>query len=264
MTSIDRKISGLRELLLALDPVIIAFSGGVDSTYLLKTAKDTLGHGVTAVTEDSELMTRDELNDAIKLAADLDVPHIVVKTESLLDPVFTGNPPDRCYHCKKSLYTKMRPLAADKAAAILDGTNHDDLRDYRPGIKAADELGVGHPLAETLLTKDEIRSVSRSIGLKTWDKESAPCLATRFACGMKITGPDLVMVEKGESLLRSLGLRDVRVRLVASGKVSIEVSKTQVPEVLTHIKMVSEGLKRLGFATVSIDREGYRQGNMNP
>ncbi len=263
MTSLNRKVSGLRNMLAELSPVVIAFSGGVDSSYLLMMAKDTLGKGVKAVTEDSELITRDELRSAVELAAELDVPHTVVKTESLKDPAFTANPPDRCYLCKKTLYSTLRPHT-DTAATIIDGTNHDDLADYRPGIRAADELGVRHPLAENRLSKDEIRAASRVLGLRTWDKESTPCLATRFAHGLRINGSDLRMIEKGESFIRALGFRNVRIRIIGPRETKIEVARNQVPELFTHRAAVYERLERLGFSGIAISREGYRQGSMNP
>ena len=263
MTALDKKMLKLKSQLKTFGRVLVAFSGGVDSTFLLKYTRDTLDSSVVALTEDSEVIPRDDFQAAIDFASELLVPHIVVNSSALTDPAFRSNPADRCYHCKRSLYKKMLPLAVEKMAVIVDGTNIDDLKDYRPGLKAAEEFDVRHPLADNGFTKKDIRTASRDMGLATWDKEATPCLATRFAYGIEITGPDIKMIEKAESFIKGFGFKYVRLRLIGDDEAKIEVSPDQVAYLLEIADQIFKGLSDIGLDSISIDRKGYRQGSMN-
>ena len=238
----------------------------MDSTFLLRVARDTLGNDkVLAVTASSETYPASEEDEARTIAERLGVRHMVIRTEELENPKFCSNPPDRCYWCKSELFSKLSTLAKENGLSFcLDGSNYDDTKDFRPGMKAAAELGVRSPLKEVGLSKDEIRNLSKELGLPTWNKPSFACLASRFPYGMKITRENLAKVDSVERLLRERGMIQVRVRhhdTIAR----IEVLKEDMPRLLeeplrTHVLSLC---KDLGYSYVTVDLEGYRTGSMN-
>lgn len=264
MASIRAKLKQLKLNINQLERVIVAFSGGVDSTFLLATARDVLGPAVIAVTERSEVFPARELQNAQRTASGLRVEHLIVNNNGLNNEKFCANPVDRCYWCKKDLYKKVKKISMARGGfRIVDGTNYDDLTDFRPGILAATEEGVKHPLAEAELTKEEIRQLSKERGLMTWDKETMACLASRIPYGMKITSERLRMIEEGEDFLRDLGLKEVRLRLHDDKTVRIEVSRSSMPQLLKHSAQVVKELKSWGLTYITFDLEGYRSGSMN-
>lgn len=245
----------------------VAFSGGVDSTFLLKAAKDTLGRGnVLAVTAVSETYPSRELREARKLAKAIGVRHIVIKTRELGDPKFRKNPPRRCYYCKKELFRSMKRLIAKEGFRhIADAANYDDRKDFRPGALAAKEEGVISPLKEARFTKDDIRSLSKKMGLPTWDKPSCACLASRIPYYEAITGRKLRMIDRGEDILRGkFSFRQVRVR--CHGDIArIEVDARELGRFFkgNFSAEIAGCFRRLGFKYVAVDLQGYRTGSMN-
>ena len=259
------KLHGLRDILQGMDAALLAYSGGVDSTFLLKVAGEVLGERVLAVTAVSPTYPRQEHARAVRIAHSLGARHIFVRTEELNDPRFCQNPPERCYHCKKELFGKLYDIAArEGVGVVMDGSNLDDCADYRPGRKAASEAGVRSPLVEARLRKAEIRALSRDMGLPTWDKPAMACLASRFPYGEPITRQQLQRVERAEDFLRQLGFAQLRVR--SHGLLArIEVDAARVPELCKPElrQRVIKKLKGLGFLYVTLDLEGYRTGSLN-
>jgi uncharacterized protein len=255
----------LLERLSALDSALVAYSGGVDSTYLLWAARRALDDRVLAVIGRSDSLARSEFEGALEEAARLGARVEIVQTGELSDPRFRENPIDRCYHCKNELYGQLGPLAEERQlAAVLDGTNADDLGDYRPGQRAAGERGVLSPLAECGLTKSEIRALARRAGLSFWDKPAMPCLASRFPYGTRITAGKLRQIEEAEALLRSNGFRECRVR--HHGEMArIEVPRTELGRLLHEplLSTLTTGIRALGFRFVTVDLEGFRSGRLN-
>lgn len=243
--------------------VLVAYSGGVDSTFLLKVARDTLGDKVLAVTADSPTYPAQELNMAKKMAGLLGARHKIIKTQELKDKNFTSNPINRCYFCKKELFNKLNGLALKfKLNFVVDASNVSDKLDFRPGNIAKKELNIRSPLQEAGFTKVDIRRLSKEMGLKTWDKPTLACLASRIPYGIKVTAKLLGRINKAEVYLKKLGLKQVRLRHY-NGLCRIEVYKDDIPALISKRNSVVEKLKRLGYNYVTVDLAGYRSGSLN-
>ena len=259
------KYEKLKSIIKDFGKIAIAFSGGVDSTFLTKVAKDVLGENAVAVTISSILVTDDELKEADDFCKAENIEHLIYKADVLSIPGFENNPPDRCYICKKAIFTNVQNLVGERGISVIaEGTNVDDDGDYRPGMRAIKELGVRSPLKEAGLTKAEIRELSCMLGLKTWNKPSCACLASRFAYGEVINKDKLDMIYSAECYIRSLGFEQFRVRL-QDGIARIELRPADIQKFIENgIKdKVSEKLHALGFKYVSLDLDGYRLGGMN-
>ncbi len=260
---VDEKLKKLKEILLSLESVVIAFSGGVDSTLLSKVAYDVLGDKSLAVTAKSETYTKSELDDAINLARKIGIKHEIIETSELDIPEFSHNPIERCYYCKKELLTKLKEIARLRGFKyVVDGANADDLGDYRPGMRAVAELEVRSPLKEAQLTKADIRELSKRFDLPTWDKPSAACLASRFPYGTKITAERLNIVGEAEAFIKSFGVSQLRVRY-HDQIARIEVLDKDMEKLVKNREVIVKKLKELGFSYVTMDLQGYRTGSMN-
>ena len=263
--ALEQKEQRLRALVRSYDSLIVAFSGGADSAYLAYVAHSELGGRALAVTGDSASYPTFQRELADRLTKQFGIPHEIVFTEEFEDRNYTSNPPNRCYYCKNELYTKLAELAQTRGfATICDGSNADDVGDYRPGRQAAREIGVRSPLEDCGLTKAEIRELSRRAGLPTWNEPASACLSSRVPYGQVVTIEKLSMVDKAEIALKELGFRQVRVR--HHGEVArIEIAEEELPRALDSemAGRMSAALKALGFRYVALDLEGYRTGSLN-
>jgi uncharacterized protein len=260
----DTKLTNLVELLKSMQSAVLAYSGGVDSTLLLKTLQIS-GIKTLAITAVSDITPRDDLLTAKKKTEELGIEHRIIETDELSIKEFVSNTPERCFFCKDKRFKQFSDVTLSEGYLyLLDGTNIDDSLDYRPGLKAAAKYHARSPLTEAGLSKKEIRGLSRKLGLPTWDKPSSPCLASRFPYGQQITKDALKRVEKAEEFLRGLGFREVRVR--EHGTVArIEVGEGEIILLLTPERrsLISEKLRVLGYRFVSVDLDGYKMGSMN-
>ncbi len=261
--SLDEKLGRLRDRLRDLDSALVAFSGGVDSTFLLRVTHDVLGAGCLALTTASATTPADDLAAARALAAAMGVAHVVVQTDELRIPGYAENPVNRCWFCKENLFVICAAEAGSRGlAAVLDGANVDDLADHRPGLAAAAEHRVRHPLVEAGFTKADVRAASRTLGLPTWDRPASPCLSSRFPYGTRITEQRLHRVAAAERWLRDRGLRELRVRF-HDAVARIEVPPDDMPRILAVRTELVEAFRALGFTWVTLDLQGFRSGSLN-
>jgi uncharacterized protein len=290
------KLDQLRDLLRSYGSCLVAYSGGVDSVFLARVARDVLGDKSLAVIADSASLPRRELNEALEIAERFQIPVRVVRTQEFQNPSYTANPTNRCYFCKHELFTELEPIARDeKFAVIAYGENASDVGDFRPGAQAAKEFQVRAPLKEVGMTKTEIREFSAQLGLPTADKPQMACLSSRIPYGEAVTPEKLRMIEAGENVVRDMGFYDVRVRhhemkstvqspqsadpgvqlrVVSEGLkprevrtflARIEVGPSELPKLLENgtSTKVAEALKQIGYAHVTLDLQGYRRGSLN-
>jgi len=266
--SLKTKRSRLEDVIRQTRSVIVAFSGGVDSTFVSAVAHEVLGDRALAITGVSPSVPASEVEEAKQLAQQIGIAHDLIDTREMDDPEYVKNNPDRCFHCKDELYGRLAVIASERGFdAVLDGCNLDDTGDFRPGRRAASEHGVRSPLVEAGLTKDEIRELSRERGLPTWDKPAMACLSSRIPYGTPVTVEALSRVGQAEQYLRSLGIRQVRVRhhvLPAGDAVArIETDDAGMALLLAERADITERLKALGYLYVTLDLAGYRTGSLN-
>lgn len=261
--NIKEKFESLKEILKSLQSVLIAFSGGVDSTFLAKTAFDVLGNRAIAVTVISEIHPKWEIDEAIEIAKKIGIEHKIIESSISDVPEFAENPVERCYYCKRTIFAKLKDMAEElNIKYVIDGSNFDDTGDFRPGMRALEEMKIRSPLKEAGLSKSEIRELSKRIGLPTWDKPSFACLASRIPYGEEINYAKLKAIAGAEAFIMGLGIRQFRVRhhdLIAR----IEVVEKDMKTILDNKEQIVKKLKELGYTYVTLDLYGYRTGSMN-
>lgn len=264
--TVSEKYERLQHILSEMGNVAVGYSGGVDSTLLVKVAVDVLGSRAIAMIGRSETYPTREFEEAVALAEQIGARYVVVDTEETDVIKFQENPPDRCYYCKGELFGKLRTIAErERIAWIADGTITDDVGDFRPGMRAKTEGNVRSPLLEAGLSKQEVREISYHLGLPTWDKPAFACLSSRFPYGMGITKGNLVRVDNAETFLRDLGFRHFRVRFHDEHTARIEVGQQELKRLIDddlRVRVVQQ-FKDLGFTYVTLDLQGYRTGSMN-
>ena len=270
MSTAEEKYEILKNKIAQMGKVAVAFSSGVDSTFLLNTALEVLGKdNVTAFTCVASSFPERERREADEFCKEKGIRQICFDPEILKDPMFVSNPADRCYYCKRIIFDKIKALAEEHGIDhVLEGSNADDISDYRPGFRAIKELGIESPLMDSGLTKDEIRRFSKEQGLLSWNKPSYACLASRFVYGETIDSGRLEMIDKAEQLLIDLGFKQVRVRVHGMGKNTVARIETMPEDIMRIVsddvrEKIYQGFKEYGFAYVSLDMKGYRMGSMN-
>jgi pyridinium-3,5-biscarboxylic acid mononucleotide sulfurtransferase len=264
--TLKQKAKKIKSLILEMDSVLVAFSGGVDSTLVLALAHEVLGKKVLGVTAQSASVPNREMKASRQLAKEIGSKHLIIKTEEMSNPKYLANPANRCYHCKTELYSSLKRVAKlEKISHIINGVNTDDLGDYRPGLNSARELGIRSPLVEAEFNKQDVRSLSKIKGLSIWDKPAMACLSSRIPFGQSITPEKLARVEQAENLLLSLGFKQVRVRHLGD-KACIELDRNEIARYQSDESiqiLVQKKLMALGFSNVVLDPEGYRMGSLN-
>ncbi len=263
--TLSAKYQQLQTLFQEMGRALVAYSGGIDSSLVVKVAWDVLGERALAVTAVSASLLPEELVDAEDHARDIGIAHKLVETQELARPEYAANPVNRCYFCKSELHDTLKPLAASFGYDyVVDGVNADDLQDYRPGIQAAKERGVRSPLAEVGLSKLEVRQLAKELGLAWWDKPAQPCLSSRFPYGEEITLEKLQRVGRAEEYLRKLGWRELRVRSQAT-MARIELPPNQIKKFIaeTDLETLVQAWQELGFTYITLDLEGFRSGKLN-
>jgi uncharacterized protein len=261
-----RKRDRLLDILRDMHRVAVAFSGGIDSTVVAQAAHLALGDAAIAVTADSPSVARAELDDASRLAAHIGIRHRIVRTDEFQNPDYLRNDGARCYFCKSELYTRIEAILPELGNPVVcSGANRDDMGDYRPGLTAAAEHKIRHPLQEAGMGKADVRAVARHWGLPTWDKPAAPCLSSRLAPGVRVTTERTARIEAAEQYLRALGLRECRVRLHEGELARVEVPAAEIARLAdadVRSALVAK-LRELGFRFVTLDLEGFRSGSLN-
>ena len=264
-TNIDEKLVRLKNILRDMGSILVAYSGGVDSTFLAVTAHEVLGKNALAVFAASPVAPPMEKEEAASLAQNIGLRFKIIDSNEMSNPDFVANPPERCYYCKRELFSELKPIALEESLKwIADGTNADDLSDFRPGRKASAEAGIRSPLLEAGLTKAEIRQLSHARGLPTWDRPASPCLASRIPYGIPVTAETLNKIARGEQYLHSLGIRELRLR--HHGDIArIELDPESMAKIITpEIRQdIVTHLKTLGYKYVALDLTGYRIGSLN-
>jgi pyridinium-3,5-biscarboxylic acid mononucleotide sulfurtransferase len=259
------RLHKLEAIINSFRKLVVAFSGGVDSTFLLKVSRDILKENVTAVIIRTELHSEKEIHEALLIAEKLSVEYVKIEMNVLEKKKIGNNPRERCYHCKKEIFQRIREYAREQGVEnIAEGTNSDDTGAYRPGLKALDELGISSPLRDAGMEKEDIRQISQLLGLETWDKPANPCLATRFPYDTRLTKDALKQVEAAEEFIRALGFKNVRVR--SHGDTArIEVDREMIETVAEKkiSEKINNKIKEIGFRYATIDLEGFRSGSMD-